>query len=380
MTSRRPRGQLRSWRQRADGDHGRHPQGPLGRHERRRAGRTGSSPDRTSTWRRSTPASSTRGARRRGSSPAPRRAGSDRRCAGPTTSAATWQETPGGGVRFPDDVGGSVERVWQLVPGHDADSVWAGTEPGAVWRSSDRGATFELVRSLWEHPHRTEWGEGFGGQAFHTILPHPDDAESVTVAISTGGVYQTADGGEALGAAQPRHPRGVPARGPAVPGVRAVRAQGDPAPVAPRAALPAEPRRRLPLRRPRRRLGVHRRRAARRLRLPGRGAPARAGHGLRVPDPGRRARYPPDAEARVWRSRDAGETWEALGDGLPDGVLRRRHARRHVCRRPRVRRGSTSAPATARCGPRPTAGDSWRQIVANLPDVMVVRAARLAPI
>ena len=51
--------------------------------------------------------------------------------------------------------------------------MYAGTEPGAVWKSTDRGETFELERGLWDHPHRTEWGAGFGGQAFHTILPHP---------------------------------------------------------------------------------------------------------------------------------------------------------------------------------------------------------------
>ena len=86
----------------------------------------------------------------------------------------------GRGVRrgrsgFPRTSSASVERVWQLVPGPDDDVVYAGTEPGAVWKSTDRGETFELERGLWEHPHRTEWGAGFGGQAFHTILPHPDE-------------------------------------------------------------------------------------------------------------------------------------------------------------------------------------------------------------
>ena len=57
------------------------------------------------------------------------------------------------------------------------------------------GATFSLEQQLWDHPHRKEWGAGFGGQAFHTILPHPSDPDSVTVAISSGGVYQTDDGG-----------------------------------------------------------------------------------------------------------------------------------------------------------------------------------------
>ena len=107
----------------------------------------------------------------------------------------SWVEGSDGGVRFPEDIDASVERIWQLVPGPDDNVVYAGTEPGAIWKSTDRGETFELERGLWEHPHRTEWGAGFGGQAFHTILPHPDDPDSMTAAISTGGVYQTTDGG-----------------------------------------------------------------------------------------------------------------------------------------------------------------------------------------
>ena len=74
--------------------------------------------------------------------------------------------------------------------------VWAGTQPSALFRSEDRGETFELVRSLWDHPHREQWGAGFGGQAIHTIIPDPVDPAHITVAMSTGGVYQSTDGGE----------------------------------------------------------------------------------------------------------------------------------------------------------------------------------------
>jgi photosystem II stability/assembly factor-like uncharacterized protein len=111
---------------------------------------------------------------------------------------ASWDETANGAIRFPEDTGATLTSVWQLQPGSAAGDdgvVWAGTEPGAVFRSTDRGETFELVRGLWDHPHRTEWGEGFGGQAFHTLLPHPTEPERVLAAISTGGVYVTEDGG-----------------------------------------------------------------------------------------------------------------------------------------------------------------------------------------
>lgn len=109
----------------------------------------------------------------------------------------TWQETPEGAIRFPEDTGAALGRVWALTADPlDEDVVWAGTEPHALWRSSDRGETFALVRGLWDHPHRPQWGEGFGGGAIHTILPDPDDRSRMAVAMSTGGVYTTTDSGQ----------------------------------------------------------------------------------------------------------------------------------------------------------------------------------------
>jgi photosystem II stability/assembly factor-like uncharacterized protein len=87
-------------------------------------------------------------------------------------------------------------------------------------------------------------------------------------------------------------------------------------------------------------------------------------------------RYPTDGKAAVWRSRDAGETWEQLADGLPDafyvGVMRdAMTADDHASAGLYV--GTRNGAVWAS----PDAGDSWRQIVADLPDVMVVRAASL---
>ena len=109
----------------------------------------------------------------------------------------SWGETPEGAIHFPEDTGAAVERIWQIAPDlHDDDVVWASTEPQALWRSADRGETFSLVRGLWDHPHRPEWGAGFGGAAIHTILPDPTDPAEMLVAMSTGGVYRTGDGGD----------------------------------------------------------------------------------------------------------------------------------------------------------------------------------------
>ena len=74
--------------------------------------------------------------------------------------------------------------------------VWAGTEPSALFRSDDGGAPSTWSAALWDHPHRPQWGAGFGGQAVHTVLPAPAPTRTVLVAMSTGGVYRTDDGGE----------------------------------------------------------------------------------------------------------------------------------------------------------------------------------------
>ncbi len=119
---------------------------------------------------------------------------------GPTVAhsddlGATWEESERGAVRFPDGTDAALERVWQLQ-GDPARPglVWAGCEPTSLWRSRDFGETFELVRGLWDHPHRP-WAPGFGGAAVHTVVTDPKDADRVLVAMSSGGVYVTADGG-----------------------------------------------------------------------------------------------------------------------------------------------------------------------------------------
>lgn len=288
----------------------------------------------------------------------------------------TWTETPNGAIRFAEGDDASVERVWQLVPGAEDGVVYAGTEPGAVWRSSDGGAHFDLERALWEHADRPEWGAGFGGQAFHTILPHPTDPASVTVAISTGGVYQTADGGASWS------PRNAGIRAEFLP-------EGQQYPVFGQCVHKVT---RHPSRPERLYLqnhgGVYRSddHAATWVSIAD-GLPADFGFPIVVhphePDTvyvfplnAGEGRYPTDGKARVWRSRDAGETWEELGAGLPDyfyvGVMRDA-----MC-------VDTHDPAGLYVGARngavwasADAGESWSQVVANLPDVLVVRAARV---
>ncbi len=128
---------------------------------------------------------------------------------GPTVShsddlGATWTEVEQVAIRFPADTGTALERVWQVQPATDAEPgvVWAGCQPISLWRSDDGGEHFDLVRGLWDHPHRQEWGAGYGGAAAHSVAVHPTDPGTVHVAMSTGGVYRTTDGGASW---QPRN-------------------------------------------------------------------------------------------------------------------------------------------------------------------------------
>src|SRR5919108_87764 len=71
---------------------------------------------------------------------------------------------------------------WALEAGGDGDpdGLWCGTIPGGLFRSDDRGKSWQLVRSLWDHPKRREW---FGGGAefpgIHSICVEPGDGRRV---------------------------------------------------------------------------------------------------------------------------------------------------------------------------------------------------------
>ena len=93
----------------------------------------------------------------------------------------------------------SLKQIWSLETGGDDQSgtLWAGTIPGGLFRSPDRGESWELVTSLWNHPKRKEW---FGGGAehpgIHSVCVHPKDSGRVMVGVSVGGVWMTPDDGK----------------------------------------------------------------------------------------------------------------------------------------------------------------------------------------
>lgn len=97
------------------------------------------------------------------------------------------------------DVPWSTSLVWSLEPGHrdDAGALWCGTIPGGLFRSPDRGDSWELVRSLWDEPSRSQWfGGGYDHPGIHSISIDPRDADVMLVAISCGGAWRSTDRGK----------------------------------------------------------------------------------------------------------------------------------------------------------------------------------------
>src|ERR671930_249013 len=88
-------------------------------------------------------------------------------------------------------------RVWHLEPSPvDPDTVFAGVEDAALFRSVDGGQTWEELSGLRAHETGERWQPGAGGLCLHTILINPDDPQRMVIAISAAGTFRTDDGGE----------------------------------------------------------------------------------------------------------------------------------------------------------------------------------------
>ncbi|MBS1911336.1 MAG: exo-alpha-sialidase [Bacteroidetes bacterium] len=110
----------------------------------------------------------------------------------------TYKGTPGthqwyDGTQHPWE----FKRVWHLEPSlTDADTVYAGVEDAAIFRSTDGGTSWHELAGLREHPSGAAWQPGAGGMGLHTILLDPTNPDRIYIAISAAGVFRTDDGGQ----------------------------------------------------------------------------------------------------------------------------------------------------------------------------------------
>ena len=88
------------------------------------------------------------------------------------------------------------KRVWHLEPSlTDPDTVYAGVEDAALFKTTNGGKTWKELSGLRGHRTGKQWTPGAGGMGLHTILIDPKNPKRIYIAISAAGVFRTDDGG-----------------------------------------------------------------------------------------------------------------------------------------------------------------------------------------
>ena len=107
--------------------------------------------------------------------------------------AGEWQQAEG--LTLPEGEENALIRLWTVVPGIEDDHLYAGGDPGVLFESRDGGMTWELNQPFWEQPTRPEWGPGAGGMCLHSIATWPGEPGKLAMGISAVGVWLSDDGG-----------------------------------------------------------------------------------------------------------------------------------------------------------------------------------------
>jgi photosystem II stability/assembly factor-like uncharacterized protein len=288
---------------------------------------------------------------------------------------ATWTGPERQAIRFPESSGLSLAQVWQITPARDdePDVLYAGVEPAALFRSADAGESWEPVDGLLNHEHRPRWMPGGGGLCLHTIVLDAKDPQRMAIAISTAGFYRTDDGGATWA---PRNngvravflPNKMPEFGQCVHKV---------------VNHPSRPER----------LFLQNHWGLYRSDDWGdswqdiaNGVPSDFGFAIQmhphepdtayiIPLQSDEFRIVPDAKLRVYRTRDAGASWEPLGNGLPQEQAFESVLRDGLTTDTHESAGVYFGTRSGKLYGSRDAGDSWAPIIESLPPICCVKSA-----
>lgn len=281
----------------------------------------------------------------------------------------TWSHSSEG-LAYPEGEE-PIKSGWSLAVAGDA--LYAGVEPAGLFRSDDAGRTWREVEALRGHPSRPQWQPGGGGLILHHIVAHPDDPGQLWVGISTAGVFHTGDAGASW---EPRNrgtrcdflPEGMryPEIGQCVHGL---------------AMAPGRPERLYQ----QNHCGMYRSEdGGRSWETIEAGLPSSFGFPVaahpRDPDTlfllplngDIAGRYVPDASAAVWRSRDAGASWQDLRSGLPQGDAYFGVLRQALATDPLTPAGVYFGTGGGELYASADEGGSWRCLARHLPAILSV--------
>ena len=291
----------------------------------------------------------------------------------------TWSDPESYNIKFPEGSDVSLKQIWQIVNDpHDQDTLYCGVEPAALFKSTDGGESWSLNRGLFDHPHRTQWQPGGGGLCLHTILPDATNAKRIYVAISTGGVYRSEDGGETW---EPRN-KGICAR--FLPPDQQYPEWGQC--VHKVVNHPANPSRMFL----QHHWGVYRSdNAGDSWDDIGKGLPSDFGFAMEIdphdantvyiiPIESDEFRCTPEGKLRVYRSKNGGESWEPLTNGLPQEDALETILRDNLDADASNPTGLYFGTRSGKVFGSNNAGDAWSLIKDGLPPVTCVKTARVS--